>query len=132
MQEKAGGAFLVLIPDLKAPRSMFKERGPSAYQKSRENADRVLTFELPETLSVLAPTRELLPKLFEWKDDTYVSGGKVVEHFTKWNEPLESSVIAFVPRVLDVVSYEMSPKKARRDVNVSSEGSAVAVDLLEE
>jgi hypothetical protein len=74
---------------------MFKEKGPTAYQKSRDNADRVLSFELPDTLSVLAPTRDLLPKLFEWRDDMYVSGGRVVEHYSKWNEPLESSAIAF-------------------------------------
>jgi hypothetical protein len=132
MHEKAGGVFLVLIPDLKAPKSMFKRKDPTAYQKSRENADYVLSFELPDTLSVLAPTRELLPKLFEWKDDTYVSGGRVLEHYSRWNEPLEPSVIAMVPKVLDVVSFEMSPKKARRGVNVGAEGSVVAVDLLEE
>jgi hypothetical protein len=132
MREKIGGAFLIIIPEVNSPKSYFKKKPPTSYQAKFDKADRVFYFDLPDSPPAWEPSSALLPKLFEWRDDMFLSGGRLVEHFSKWNTPLDEHPIALVPTVLEVVSYEMSPKKARIGVNISAERSAVAVNLLDE
>jgi hypothetical protein len=128
MYKRAKKVFLIIVPAVTSAKSFFKLRGPSSFQRGKEKADRVLAFDLGEAQPESAVN---LPKFFKWKEETFLMSGRPVEHFTAWNVPLIVETAAVVPfDALEVVSYEASPKKARREIVVGVR--APTIDLANE
>lgn len=97
----------------------------------------ILSFEMSEDAHV---TAACLPKLFEWREDGFMWNGKPVDHFRDWNTKLKVKTVTGAPKaVLEVVSFETSPKKVHRVLTGGAayvaasrpQASSAVLDLLD-
>lgn len=112
----------------------FRITKPDDFKEKKMGIHYVMKFETETGRTGMPTTLEAFPKLFRWEDGAYQLNGEVLEHYHEWNKAKAVSSCPEAIPALDLdahqaqaESFESSPKKARRSVNV---GSAADEDAL--